>query len=191
VLTFMAARVLLLVHTVVGVAAVGVATHLVLWLRRYLRGAAGKRRAVLKFAWLLLALQAGAFTAGALMYPTYKVEIRSAYLENTSAFGAEQLVRDRAIAEIEAKTGEAREAPATADLVKRAAHAARFFDIKEHWVALGMFVAAALVLVLSLWDPDRDGRAIAPIVMGLAVIAAGTVWFAAIVGVLTAAWRAV
>jgi hypothetical protein len=191
VLTFTAARVLLLVHTVVGVAAVGVATHLVLWLRRYLRGAAGKRRAVLKFAWLLLGLQAGAFTAGAVMYPTYKVEIRSAYLENTSAFGAEQLVRERAIAEVEAKSGEVREEPATAGLVKRAAHAARFFDIKEHWVALGMFVAAALVLVLSLWDPDRDGRAIAPIVMSLAVIAAGTVWFAAIVGVLTAEWRAV
>ena len=47
-----AARWVLLVHTALGVAAVGAATHLVLWLRRYVRGESGRRRAVVRFAWL-------------------------------------------------------------------------------------------------------------------------------------------
>ena len=68
---------------------------------------------------------------------------------------------------------------------------ARWFDVKEHWVALGLFVSAALILILSLWEPKRDGSVISPIVMSLAVIVAGTVWLGAIVGVLTASWRAV
>jgi hypothetical protein len=75
--------------------------------------------------------------------------------------------------------------------VRRGAAAARWFDVKEHWVALGTFVAAALLLLLALWDPLRDGTAIAPIVVALAGIVAGTVWLAAIIGVLTATWRAV
>jgi len=45
--------------------------------------------------------------------------------------------------------------------------------------------------VLSLWDPRDGGAVIAPFVLALAAIAAGTAWFGAIVGVLTAAWRAV
>jgi len=59
VLTESAARWVLVLHTIVGVAAVGAATHLVLWLRKYLRGQSGKRRAVVRFAWLVLALRSG------------------------------------------------------------------------------------------------------------------------------------
>jgi len=77
-----------------------------------------------------------------------------------------------------------------AELPRRAAKAARWFDVKEHWVALGMFVSAALALVLALWDP-REGKAIASTVLGLATIACATVWLAAIIGVMTASWRAV
>ena len=80
--------------------------------------------------------------------------------------------------------------PATQDLVKRMARAARWFDVKEHWIALGILASAAVLLILSLWDPD-EGRVLAPIVTTLAVIACGTVWLGAIIGVLTAAWRAV
>ena len=186
-----AARWLLVLHTALGVAAVGAATHLVLWLRRYVRGAAGKRRAVVRFAWLVLALQVGAFACGNFMYPTYKVEVRAAYLENASAVVAASEAHAKSLQAIGAREHVTIEAPATAELVRRAAAAARWFDVKEHWVALGMFVAAALLLVLALWDPERDGRAIAPIVVGLAGIVAGTTWLAAIIGVLTAAWRAV
>jgi hypothetical protein len=76
-------------------------------------------------------------------------------------------------------------------MVKRAARAARWFDVKEHWVALGLIVCAALVLVLSLWNPRRDGATLIPIMLGLSCIVAGTLWLAAVIGVLTASWRAV
>ncbi len=126
-------------------------------------------------AWLLLALQLAAFACGNVMYPTYKVEVRTAYLENTRAIVAERAAR-----------GE----PATAELVRSAARAARWFDVKEHWVALGTLASAALLLVLVLWDPER-GQAARPIALGLAYVVASTLWLAAIIGVLTASWRAV
>ena len=186
-----AARWLLVAHTALGVAAVGAATHLVLWLRRYVRGEAGRRRAVVRFAWLVLALQLGAMVCGAVMYPTYKVEVRTAYLENAQAIIATQDARAKAVGHLADREGaQSTEPTATMDLVRRAALAARWFDVKEHWVALGAFVAAALVLVLSLWDP-REGGAVATIIVGLAGISCATLWLAAIVGVLTASWRAV
>jgi hypothetical protein len=186
-----AARWLLVVHTTLGVAAVAAATHLVLWLRRYVRGEASRRRAVVRFAWLVLALQLGAMICGAVMYPTYKVEVRTAYLENAQAIVAMQDTHAKAMAQHAEREGATPTEPtATIDLVHRAALAARWFDVKEHWVALGAFVAGALVLVLSLWDP-REGAAIGRIVVGLAAISCGTLWLAAIIGVLTASWRAV
>lgn len=186
------ARWVLVLHTLVGLAAVGAATHLVLWLRKYVRGQSGKRRAVLRFAWLVLALQVGAFVAGNVMYPTYKVQVRTAYLENASAITAAETAKQRDLAKVAAREGSvAPEPTATVEMVRRAASAARWFDVKEHWVALGIIVSAALIVLLLLWDPKRDGTVIAPIVMSLAVIAAGTVWLGAVIGVLTASWRAV
>ena len=190
-LTDSAARWVLVLHTALGVVAVGAATHLVLWLRQYMNGQQAKRRAVLRFAWLVLALQLGAFIAGNAMYPTYKVEVRAAYLENPGAIRADDAARTSELDRIYAREGASRpRAPATMDLVKRAAHAARWFDVKEHWIALGILASIALLLVLAFWDP-RLGPAIKPIVMTLAVIAAGTIWLGAIIGVLTATWRAV
>ncbi len=188
-----AARWLLVLHTAIGVAAVGATTHLVLWLRRYVRGQFGKRRAVRRFAYLALALQGAAFLVGNIMYPTYKVEVRTAYLENPTAVGAQETTKDSELARIAAKAHEPPTInPTTADMVRRAAAAARWFDIKEHWVALGVLVSAALALILTLWDPQQDGgEVISPVVVSLAVLASGTTWLAAIVGVLTAAWRAV
>ena len=187
-----AARWLLVLHTALGAAVVGAATHLVLWLRRYVRGQSGKRRAVLRFAWIVLALQLAAFVCGNLMYPTYKVEVRAAYLENAPAIAEQAGAHERELAHVTAREhGESLVGPATTDLVRRGAQAARWFDVKEHWIALGIFVSAALVLILSLWDPKRDGTVLAPIVIALSVIVAGSVWLGAIIGVLTAAWRAV
>jgi len=71
VLTEAAARVLLVLHTVLGAAAVGAATHLVLWSRGFLRGQFGRLVAVRRFAAIVLVLQLGAFGAGNAMYPTY------------------------------------------------------------------------------------------------------------------------
>jgi hypothetical protein len=192
VLTESAARWVLVLHTIAGVAAVGAATHLVLWLRKYLRGQTGKRRAVMRFAWIVLALQLSAFIAGNVMYPTYKVEVRAAYLENASAITAAEQAKARELDKIAAREGTTAYQPAApVETVRGAARAARWFDVKEHWVALGMFVSVALILILWLWEPKGEGGVISPIVMSLAVIAAGTVWLGAIVGVLTASWRAV
>jgi hypothetical protein len=192
VLSESAARWMLVLHTFVGLAAVGAGTHLVIWLRRYVRGQSGRRRAVLRFAWLVLALQAGAFIAGNVMYPTYKVEVRTAYLENAAAITADEAAKQRELDKLAAReNAEPPQRTATVDMVKRAAQAARWFDVKEHWVALGLFVTAALILILSVWHPKQDGDVIVPIVTGLAVTSAATIWFGAIVGVLTASWRAV
>jgi hypothetical protein len=145
----------------------------------------------MKFAWWFFGLQLAAFLLGNAMYPTYKVEVGSAYLENQAAFASEQTTRDRALSELEAKHhGEPRAAPATAELVKRAAKAARWFDVKEHWIALGILMSAAVLLVLSFWRLE-DSAVLSPIVLTMATIAAGTTWLGAIIGVLTAAWRAV
>ena len=183
---------MLVLHTAVGVAAVGAATHLVLWLRKYVRGQSGKRRAVIRFAWLVLALQLSAFVAGNVMYPTYKVQVRSAYLENAPAITAAEQAQAKEMGKLAAREhAQTPEPTATVEIVRRAAQAARWFDVKEHWIALGILVSGALIVILSLWDPGRDGRVIAPIVMSLAVIAAGTVWLGAIIGVLTASFRAV
>src|SRR4051812_1556968 len=107
-------------------AAVGAATHLVIWLRRYVRGNYGRRKAVIRFTWIVLLLQIGAFIAGNVMYPTYKVEVRAAYLENQTAVTTVATAQERELARIADREGAApREAPVTKELVKRAAHAAR------------------------------------------------------------------
>lgn len=186
------ARWLLVLHTLVGIAAVGAATHLVIWTRRYLRGQYGRRRAVIRFCAITLALQIGAFVAGNIMYPTYKVEVRTAYLESSQAVTAGEEAHQRDLARLAGREGtEPTQAPSTQKMVKRAAAAARWFDIKEHWIALGLLTSAALLLILSRWEPRRDGAVVAPIVTSLAWLTAGTVWLGAVIGVLTASWRAV
>jgi hypothetical protein len=183
---------MLVLHTALGVAAVGAATHLVIWLRGYLRGDYTRHRAVRKFAWISLVLHLCAFLAGNVMYPTYKIEVRAAYLENANAIVEHAEAHRGELDRIAAREKAPKVEPtATAELVKRAAKAARWFDVKEHWIALGLIASAGLVLMLVLWDPRRDGGALSPIVLGLAAVIAGTVWFGAIVGVLTASYRAV
>src|ERR1044071_5266856 len=88
---------MLVLHTALGVAAGGAATHLVLWSRGFLRGQFGRLRAVRRFAWIVLALQLAAFAAGNVMYPTYKVEVRAAYLENSTEIVAAQDSHQRAL----------------------------------------------------------------------------------------------
>jgi hypothetical protein len=192
VLTEAAARWMLVLHTALGVAAVGAATHLVVWSRSLLRGSFGRLRAVRRFAWIALVLQVLAFGAGNVMYPTYKVEVRTAYLEDADALAGDRAARQARLDDIARREGA--RVPQVAGLreqVRGATGIARWFDIKEHWVALGILASLALVLVLGFWDPRTGGRELAPVVLGLAVIVAGTLWLAAVIGVLTSAWRAV
>ena len=187
-----AARWLLVLHTALGAATVTAATHLVVWMRGYRRGDFARHRAVKRFAWIVVALFAGAFVAGNVMYPTYKVEVRAAFLEDASAITGDAELRAREARRVAVRDGEQpSEAAPAPELVRRAAAAARWFDMKEYWLALGLAIAAAVALVVSLWDPRDGGAVIAPLVLALATIAAATAWFGAIVGVMTAAWRAV
>jgi hypothetical protein len=194
VLTEAAARWLLVLHTALGVAAVGAATHLVLWARGLRRGSFARLPAIKRFAWLALALHTAAFAAGTAMYPTYKVEVRTAYLENSEAIVADQASHQRQLERIAAREAAEPPAPtATGALVRRAASAARWFDVKEHWIALGLLAALGLVLVLAQLDPraPEAARPLLPVIFGLTLVLAGTVWLGAVIGVLTAAWRAV
>ncbi len=191
-LTEAAARWMLVLHTALGVAAVGAATHLVIWMRKLARGEHGRHRAVKKFAIISLVLHALAFIAGNVMYPTYKVEVRAAFLENESAIIESAVAHERELDNITTREQARKVEPtATTELVARAAKAARWFDVKEHWIALGLFASAGLVLILMFWNPKRDGRALSPIALGLSVVVAGTVWMGAIIGILTASYRAV
>jgi hypothetical protein len=186
------ARWLLVLHTAIAVAAVGAATHLALWMRSYGRGQLGRHRAIRRFAALSLGLQLAAFLVGNAMYPTYRVSVRAGFLEAPTAVAADTAARAAAVAELRQLD------PASVDTseqvrrdVRRAAKVARWFDVKEHWLALALFVSAALTWLLWCWEPRRDGVAIAPIAALLSICVATALWAAAIIGVVTSAWRAV
>lgn len=186
-----AARWLLVLHAALGVAAVGAATHLVIWLRRYVRGQFGLARSVRRFAAIALALHAAAFVGGNLIYPTYKLRVRAGYLDNAAAVAADYARTNRELDRIAERQGGRVEDHAPADQrIRDAARIARWFDIKEHWVALGLIASAALLLIVRAWHP-RDGGGLSIVVVALGWVIAATVWLGAIVGVMTAAWRAV
>lgn len=187
-----------MLHTILAVSAVAASTHLVVWLVRVLRGNAGRLAAVRRFAIYAAVLHLGAFVAGNLMYPTYKVRVKVQYLQDPQEVIDEGQDRLRA-----ARTAERRHtdrspppptegelARATTDLPEGAEKIARWFDAKEHWVAMGLALSIGLAFLLRLWTP-KDGGAVTPIVMTFALGACFTLWFGAIVGVLTASWRAV
>ena len=64
-------------------------------------------------------------------------------------------------------------------------------NVLEQSAGVCIIALGQLLVILTRWDPKTGGTVIAPIVLTLAVISAGTVWFGAVVGVLTASWRAV
>jgi hypothetical protein len=193
------ARWLLVLHTALGVAAVAASTHLCVWLVRYLRGASGRRRAVKRFALYAVVLQAAAFLVGNLAYPTYKTHVRAEYLDSPDAIAAvaeaqirsAAATRARALGQPPHRLTDGEVARQSAGLATAADHIARWFDSKEHWVAVGLALAIAVLALLRAWDPERDGRAPAPFVVMAAFGACGTLWYAAIIGVLTATWRAI
>lgn len=189
------ARLLLLVHTALAVAAVGAATHLAIWMRSYWGGKAQRHPAVRRFALLVVILHAAALLVGNAMYPTYRVRVRAEYLENPTAVASEHGARAAASAQLRGASSEQLE-PRDASRARAlaAVKAARWFDAKEHWLALGLLAAVALALLVWRWDPRRDEgsvRAIGPVAALLATYVAMTLWFGAIIGVLTSAWRAV
>jgi hypothetical protein len=172
------ARLLLVVHAALGAALVAASTHLVVWMRGYLRGRFERRRAVRRFSLIAVALFGLNYTVGNLVYPTYKVRVRAGYLENPSAVEADLRARGAS-------------PDAVDDALDTTARVARWFDVKEHWASVGLMLSIACAVILRFWDPVRDGRDIAPVVFGLALGAAATAWLAALVGLVTASYRAI
>jgi hypothetical protein len=170
------ARLLLVLHAVLGAATVAVSTHLVVWMRGYLRGKPQRKRAVRRFAWMSLALFGLTFVVGTLGYPVYKVRVRSGYLDNPAAIEAALGGDDRSAAQA---------------VHERTTRMGRWFDVKEHWAALGLMLTVALVLILRTWEPTGEAAVIAPLVVGMAAAAAATAWMAAIIGLLTSSFRAI
>ncbi len=171
------ARLLLVLHAILGAATVAASTHLVVWLRGYLKGKPQRRRAVRRFAWISLTLFTLTFVAGNLGYPTYKVRVRTGYLENPPAVAAS--MPGKGPAEVEAR-------------YDRTSRMARWFDVKEHWVSLGMVLAFACAFILRRWEPSGpDESAIAPLVFAMAATAAATAWFAALIGLFVSSYRAI
>jgi hypothetical protein len=194
------ARWLLVLHTAVAVATVGASTHLVIWMRGYRRGVTARHAAVRKFALMALALFAASFVIGNVVYPTYRTRARYEYLDSAPAVIEDSLDRT----ERHVRAAEKNLAPVPAVTPGRADHqaqlraeaaerAARWFDVKEHWAALGFALTGALTLILLVWAPKQDdGSApLGPLTFLMALGAAGTTWVAAVIGVLTVAWRAV
>ena len=193
------ARWLLVLHTVLAVAAVAAATHLVVWIRPYLRGSFTRGRAVRRFAIIATTLYAMTFAVGNLVYPTYKVRVKVEYLQNPTAVAEDAMLRLRQRAVVEARyRGVAAEPPEDRDLAQaieglsnRTDKISRWFDTKEHWVALGLALSIGCLVMLLAWDPRRDGGAPAPYVFLLAAGACATLWLGAIIGIVTSSWRAI
>lgn len=207
------ARLLLVIHTVAAVALVAAATHLVVWMRGFPRGHFPRLGATRRFGLISAALFVLTFVLGNLIYPVYKVRVRAEYLDQPTALMTD--VRSRADSRARAAadhyslmpagvdgTGDdaatSVEAPSDAVLLhraagvpRRAAKVARWFDVKEHWVSLGMALALGCAVLLWTWNPRKHGSAIAPMVFLMAVGAAMSAWLAAIIGLVTASWRSI
>lgn len=200
------ARLMLVLHTMLAVAAVAAATHLVVWLRRNLKQR-GRFASTQRFATYALALHLAAFVLGNVMYPTYKMRVRMAYLENPVAIASDFNRRATDRARLEGTAVPNAEPTAADSKALAAVRMARWFDVKEHLLAFGLGALAAVWIITRRWRPrgsglpassggneasDRaDPDSVALVVLGLAFFAATTLWIGAIIGVLTAAWRAI
>lgn len=97
------ARWLLVAHTAVAAAVVGAATHLVVWLRPFVRGQFERLRGARKLAAISAGLYVVTLILGNLVYPVYKVRVRVEYLERPAAVVAEQQQRAEIAAQARAE----------------------------------------------------------------------------------------
>lgn len=202
------ARSLLVAHVLLATALVAVSTHLVLWLRDYPRGKFTRLRAVRRFAVISACLYVATFIGGNLIYPVYKIRVRAEYLDSGGALVRDYQQRQRERVRLRDQydtlraAHEGRELPKPAaapvvpgkklsELPLRGAKLVRWFDVKEHWVALGMMLSLACMTILLVWDPKKHGGAIAPVVLALAIGASATAWFGALVGLVLSSYRSV
>lgn len=201
------ARLLLVVHTVLAAALVAVSTHLVVWMRGFPKGRFQRIDGVRRLARISAILFVASFVVGNLIYPVYKVRVRTEYLDQSSALVRDRQLRSQAAADAAARyrdtlQGRVHESAARQPLAtpergessqaaREAKRTARWFDVKEHWVAFGMILAVACAIIVRRWNPKRDGGDIAAIVFLMAVAAALTTWLGAVVGIVVSSYRAI
>ena len=194
------ARPLLILHAVLAAALVAATTHLALWMRGYGSGRFRRFRATQRFAGISFALYLATFAVGNLLYPTYKVRVRLEYLENADAIAGDLKAREAQAASLAAGFGAAREerapvsgisAPRLAAAERDAARTALWFDIKEHLVFLGLLPATALWWTLRRWRSAEGEATVGKSLLAMAILACAAVWMAALIGLFTAAVRAV
>lgn len=201
------ARSLLLLHLILAAALVASCTHLVVWMRGFPRGQFQRIHAIRRFSRIAAGLFVLTFIAGHLIYPVYKVRVRAEYLDQPSAILRDQQHRTEARARAEAlyrdqtanRTSSAADTAVpdrvvlerAVDTPRQAAKVARWFDVKEHWVALGTIMSLGCALLLWRYNPRQHGDAIASIAFLMAVAAALAAWFGAIVGAVVTSFRAI
>ena len=204
------AGVLLIVHAIGGAALVAASTHLVVWMRDYPRGRFRRPRAVRRFALIVLVLYGAAFTLGNLMYPTYKVRVKVEYFEEGGVVVESAAARPRAAARVAARyesaaalrrgdeTPAAAREPSDAEIAERTAplpramnKVARWFDVKEHWTAIGLALALACAALLHAWRPERHPPALGWVAFALALGLAAITWFGAVIGLITTSYRSI
>lgn len=76
-------------------------------------------------------------------------------------------------------------------LPRETAKVARWFDVKEHWAALGAALALACMAILLTWNPRRHGKAIASVIFLMALGAALSAWAGAVIGVVVTSYRSI
>ncbi len=199
---------LLVGHAVAGLCTVALSTHLLFWLR-------GRRshRSSRRFALLSAAAFVVTMVLGMALYPTYRVRVRAEYLDNPSAIrrateqqaNAERLARARNQESLRFRRGATstsvvpplrdseRDVIATRaeQRATQAAKLARWFDVKEHWSALGLLLAGALTLMLWVSPPSKNSSRMRSGTLALALGATLIAWFAATVGIILTAARSV
>ena len=186
------ARLLLVVHAILAATLVAASTHLVVWMRGFPRGRFQRFRAVRKFAVITASLYVATLVAGNVIYPVYKVQVRAGYLERPDMVVRdyqERIETGAAISGDAAPPGALARAAAT--MPRQAARVARWFDVKEHWVALGMALSLGCALALLVWNPRRHSHAVAPLLFLMALGASAAAWLGAIVGLVVSSYRSI
>lgn len=206
---------ILVLHAIAAMTTVALTTHLVIWMRPMARGERKRIGAARRFAWLALSGYALTMVLGMLLYPTYKVRVRGEYLENPSAIrrNTEAAAEARVMAEERhqeslrfrrglAGRGEPQVvAPEDEDAerirnladdrIDAGAKISRWFDVKEHWSALGLILSAAVAFILWHASASKDSLVVAKLCWGMAILSAASAWAAAVIGLVTAALRSV
>ena len=178
-------RPLLVLHLVLAGALVAATTHHVVWSARYLWGNFGRRRGERTLALVAAVLYVATFALGNLLYPTYKVRVRAEYFDDSVAASADARLRETA-----EHTRTTIDPPPGEQRIVSLAWLGHLFDVKEHWVALGLPLVLALLWMSRRLDL-KENRAAVPIFVGMSALVAALVWAGAIIGIVVTSYRSV